>query len=109
MTAIKALPASDPESFFQQAAIHGFPFIPYRGAVNPSDPFDVSKWNRSDPMARWGGFCPHRAVHFLTWHRAEMLELERVRGAREESPVAGGHCMDPSQPFCRPPAASCNC
>lgn len=106
MAAIKALPHTDPESFFQQAAIHGgcgagrrlppdqharylrpaglcaccwsplagacahlnvctlpapllpgFPFVPYRGAVNPTDPFDPSKWDRSDPMARWGGEC----------------------------------------------------
>lgn len=35
----------------------GFPFIPFRGAINPTDPFDPSKWDRSDPMARWGGEC----------------------------------------------------
>ena len=30
------------------------------------------------------GYCPHRATHFLPWHRAEMLELERVRGGAGE-------------------------
>ncbi|KAI7845831.1 hypothetical protein COHA_000741 [Chlorella ohadii] len=78
MAAIKALPHTNPESFFQQASIHGFPFIPYRGAINPAAPFDPAKWDRSDPTARWGGYCPHRATHFLPWHRAEMLELERT-------------------------------
>lgn len=60
LAAIQALPWSDPDSFFQQAAIHGFPFIPYRDAVNPADPFDAAKWNRSDPDARWGGYCESR-------------------------------------------------
>lgn len=57
---IKALPPTDPNSFFVIGGFHGEPF---RGAG----------WGNS---SFWGGYCNHGNVLFPTWHRAYLLRLE---------------------------------
>ncbi|MEB3334834.1 MAG: tyrosinase family protein [Cyanobacteriota bacterium] len=57
---IKALPASDPNSFFTIGGFHGEPF---RGAG----------WGNA---SYWGGYCNHGNVLFPTWHRLYLLRLE---------------------------------
>lgn len=52
--------ASDPNSFFALAGIHGEPF---RGAG-----FGSSAW--------WGGWCNHGNVLFPTWHRMYLMKVE---------------------------------
>lgn len=53
VTAMKALPASDPRSWTAQAAIHGT----ISGGFN---------------------FCEHGSDHFFDWHRAYLLHFERI-------------------------------
>ena len=57
---IKALPPTDPNSFFTIGGYHGEPFAG-EGATNP-------QW--------WGGYCNHANVLFPTWHRAYLYKLE---------------------------------
>jgi tyrosinase len=57
---IKALPPTDPDSFFIIGGFHGEPFRG-AGAYNPN-------W--------WGGYCNHGNVLFPTWHRAYLNRLE---------------------------------
>ena len=57
---IKALPPTDPNSFFVIGGYHGEPF---RGAG----------WGNA---AWWGGYCNHGNVLFPTWHRVYVLRLE---------------------------------
>jgi tyrosinase len=52
VTAMKALPASNPTSWAAQAAIHGV----------------TTQFN----------FCEHGTVHFFDWHRAYLLYFERI-------------------------------
>lgn len=49
----------------------GFPFIPYRKAINPDAPFDLEKWSNSDPTGRWGG----------EWLRGLPAQGRQCRGA----------------------------
>jgi len=60
---IKALPPTDPNSFFTIGGYHGEPFAG-EGATNP-------QW--------WGGYCNHANVLFPTWHRAYLYKLEMKR------------------------------
>jgi tyrosinase len=53
VTAMKALPASDPRSWVAQAAIHG-------------------------TIAGGFNFCEHGTDHFFDWHRAYLLYFERI-------------------------------
>lgn len=59
---IKALPPTDPNSFFVIGGYHGEPF---RGAG-----YGNSQW--------WGGWCNHGNVLFPTWHRAYLHRLEQA-------------------------------
>lgn len=73
---VKALPASDPRSFFTLGGYHGEPF---RGP-GETDP----QW--------WGGYCQHGTVLFPTWHRAYLFELENALRS-----IPG--CADVTLPF----------
>ncbi|MEY2644126.1 MAG: tyrosinase [Cyanobacteriota bacterium] len=57
---IKALPPTDPQSFFMLGGFHGEPF---RGPGSTN-----SAW--------WGGYCQHGTVLFPTWHRVYLVKLE---------------------------------
>jgi tyrosinase len=59
---IKALPPTDPHSFFVLGGFHGEPF---RGPG-------------STDAAWWGGYCQHNTVLFPTWHRIYLLKLEEA-------------------------------
>ena len=59
---IKALPPTDPHSFFVLGGFHGEPF---RGPG-------------STDAAWWGGYCQHGTVLFPTWHRIYLLKLEEA-------------------------------
>ncbi|BAV06613.1 tyrosinase [Filimonas lacunae] len=59
---IKALPATDLNSFFCIGGYHGEPFAG-EGATNP-------EW--------WGGYCNHANVLFPTWHRVYLYRLEQA-------------------------------
>ena len=56
---IKALPPSDPNSFFMLGGFHGEPFRGPGAYAN----------------AWWGGYCQHATVLFPTWHRAYLYKL----------------------------------
>lgn len=73
---IKALPATDPNSFFVLGGYHGEPF---RGAG----------WGNA---SYWGGYCNHGNVLFPTWHRAYLVRLEQALRS-----IPG--CADVSLPF----------
>jgi len=60
---IKALPASDPNSFMTLGGFHGEPFAG-RGS------YDVANY--------WGGYCNHGNILFPTWHRAYLHKLEKA-------------------------------
>lgn len=59
---IKALPPTDPHSFFVLGGFHGEPFRG-QGSTN---------------AAWWGGYCQHGTVLFPTWHRIYLLKLEEA-------------------------------
>lgn len=59
---IKALPPTDPHSFFMLGGFHGEPF---RGPGSTN-----SAW--------WGGYCQHGTALFPTWHRVYLLKLEEA-------------------------------
>ncbi len=59
---IKALPPSDPNSFFMLGGFHGEPF---RGP---------GAWANT----WWGGYCQHATVLFPTWHRVYLYKLEKA-------------------------------
>ncbi|NLR62486.1 tyrosinase family protein [Chitinophaga polysaccharea] len=73
---IKALPPTDPNSFFVIGGYHGEPFAG-EGATNP-------EW--------WGGYCNHQNVLFPTWHRVYVYKLEK---ALQTTPG----CEDVMQPY----------
>ncbi|NLR66903.1 tyrosinase family protein [Chitinophaga varians] len=73
---IKALPPTDPNSFFLIGGYHGEPFAG-EGATNP-------EW--------WGGYCNHQNVLFPTWHRVYVYKLEK---ALQTTPG----CEDVMQPY----------
>lgn len=73
---IKALPPSDPRSFFTLGGFHGEPF---RGP------------GETDPTW-WGGYCQHGTVLFPTWHRAYLFKLEEALRS-----IPG--CADVTLPF----------
>lgn len=73
---IKALPPTDPNSFFVIGGYHGEPFAG-EGATNP-------EW--------WGGYCNHQNVLFPTWHRVYVYMLEK---ALQATPG----CEDVMQPY----------
>ncbi|PHH90204.1 hypothetical protein CDD83_4248 [Cordyceps sp. RAO-2017] len=60
--AIQKLPATDPDSFYQIAGLHGEPF---RGAG-----YGNPEW--------WGGYCNHGNILFPTWHRAYVGRIEQA-------------------------------
>ena len=65
---IKALPPSNPNSFWSIATYHGMPFKERR--VAPLNP------DADTPI--WGGYCQHANVLFPTWHRFYCLRLEQA-------------------------------
>ena len=66
VTAMKALPASDPRSWSYQAAIHGTNVMP-----------DLTAWNT----------CQHRNYFFWSWHRMYLYYFERIARAMSGDPV----------------------
>lgn len=60
---IKALPASDPNSFMTLGGFHGEPFAG-RGS------YDAANY--------WGGYCNHGNILFPTWHRTYLYKLEKA-------------------------------
>ncbi|AOJ05180.1 tyrosinase [Burkholderia mayonis] len=66
---IKALPPSDPKSFFALGGYHGEPFQ-YRKPVDALPPDDIYPY--------WGGYCNHGNVLFPTWHRMYVYKLEEA-------------------------------
>ncbi|PZX55701.1 tyrosinase family protein [Algoriphagus chordae] len=73
---IKALPPTNPHSFFMLGGFHGEPF---RGAG----------WGNN---TYWGGYCNHGNVLFPTWHRAYLVKLEEALQS-----IPG--CEDVMQPY----------
>lgn len=66
---IKALPPTDPKSFFVLGGYHGEPFQ-YRKQVDAL--------SETDTYTYWGGYCNHGNVLFPTWHRIYVYKLEEA-------------------------------
>ena len=64
VAAMKALPNSDPRSWFAQSAIHGTAGVGFN-------------------------FCHHGTDHFFSWHRAYLLYFERICQALTGEPKFG--------------------
>ncbi|KAG5175355.1 hypothetical protein JKP88DRAFT_250260 [Tribonema minus] len=68
------LPPSSVTSFFQAAAIHGLPYVPFDN-VNPI------QWEQGEPgqdVALFGGYCHHGTQLFPTWHRPYLMMFEKL-------------------------------
>jgi len=57
--------ADDLLSYYQLAGIHGEPFIPWNDVNGVSNP-------------RFGGYCTHSSILFLTWHRPYLALYEQA-------------------------------
>ncbi|KIJ53633.1 hypothetical protein M422DRAFT_222298 [Sphaerobolus stellatus SS14] len=62
------VPQDDLRSWFQLAAIHGRPYLPYD---NVGDEKNVGSF---------GGYCSHTSILFPTWHRPSVALLEQLLG-----------------------------
>ncbi|KAF9876073.1 tyrosinase 2 [Colletotrichum karsti] len=64
LTAMQDANETDPRSYFQIAAIHGQPYMPWSGG-GPQSGADA-------------GYCPHNQMLFGTWHRAYLSLYEQI-------------------------------
>jgi len=63
VTAMQALPKTDPKSWLYQAGVHGAPFGEESGVADAA-----TYWNQ----------CEHGNQHFLSWHRWYLLFWEEI-------------------------------
>ncbi|KAF2259352.1 Di-copper centre-containing protein [Lojkania enalia] len=58
-------PATDLLSYYQLAGIHGQPYVPWNGVNGTTN-------------SRFGGYCTHSSILFLTWHRPYLAVYEQA-------------------------------
>jgi tyrosinase len=54
-------------SYYQIAGIHGMPYKPWNGVGSSTN------WQNT---SRFGGYCTHSSILFLTWHRPYLALYE---------------------------------
>ncbi|KAF2466428.1 Di-copper centre-containing protein [Lindgomyces ingoldianus] len=68
-------PVKELLSYYQLAGIHGEPYVAWNGVTG-------------NPNARFGGYCTHSSILFLTWHRPYLALYEQALYASVQK-VAG--------------------
>ncbi|KAI5782554.1 common central domain of tyrosinase-domain-containing protein [Geopyxis carbonaria] len=63
LQSLQATPEELDESFYAVCGIHGIPYVPWQGQGNANTP---------------AGYCTHRSVLFVTWHRPYLILLEQL-------------------------------